>query len=109
MAFAGNVANHQDAHGEETWKPLLNAVNGSFQGRNSIDEVLVEKKNGLNRADLAGFVFKDQIIVLEFGFESFVNNFVVAMVFAFPRKRFFPFWKALHFWQRNDPCPAIRK
>ena len=50
MALAGGVAHHENSHGEKTGEPAADHVHRTAQGRNAFNQVLLNKKKGLDRA-----------------------------------------------------------
>src|ERR1043166_8690898 len=91
VLMIGCAANHQHAHREKTRKSLTDAIhNGADFYRYAFDEILPHKEYRLNRADIAGVIFELQIVMLEAALERFLDDLVVAIIFAFIVKRLFP-------------------
>src|SRR5262245_12364238 len=87
VCFACNASNHHGLHEHESRPSAPDRISQTAETRrNSSEDILVENEEWLNCLNLALTVPDGEIMVIEFRVDSFLNDFVIAMILVLQRK-----------------------
>ena len=109
MAFAGSAANHQRADRQGTREKFSQPKDPFLRGwAGALQQVLVEKKEGLNGSNLAGGVFQHEIAIVEALENGVFDDFVIPAILAAIGKRLLPWKTVVDVAPLGNICGAVR-